>query len=266
MDFFNKLFDSINAQKIKSDAPLRIAVTRNSFHHSFWYDAINQLQNIKFIDKKNKKPVSTPSLNNWITTIKGFQKLWTTVNKAGIKCLKTRNINQDPLENFFGMIRNHNRRNINSTCSNFESSFKTLLINNFTGRYSVSSNCEEDVNGKALLSLQHFVENSIQTENTYIISNTYIIEEIADVNNNIDNNISMSPKDNELINSELTHHNDIGAKLFCMEPFNSCDICKENISTQEIEAILYRAYIICKNAMPSESFRIHVNKKFKYYY
>lgn len=127
---------------------MRVAVTESSPHFSFWYNAIIQLQNIKFIDKKNKKPVSTPSLNNWITTIKGFQKLWTTVNKAGMKYLKTRNINQDPLENFFGMIRSHNRRNTNPTCSNFESSFKTLLINNLTSKHSVGNNCEEDINKK----------------------------------------------------------------------------------------------------------------------
>ncbi|TGZ55055.1 Uncharacterized protein DBV15_12509 [Temnothorax longispinosus] len=57
LDFFNKLFDSVNGQKIKSDTPLRNAITRNSAHHSFWYDAIKELQNIKFIDKKKKTSI-----------------------------------------------------------------------------------------------------------------------------------------------------------------------------------------------------------------
>ncbi|XP_039302950.1 uncharacterized protein LOC113005700 isoform X2 [Solenopsis invicta] len=34
LDFFNKLFDSVNAHEIKSNTPLRIAVTKNSAHHS----------------------------------------------------------------------------------------------------------------------------------------------------------------------------------------------------------------------------------------
>lgn len=250
MDFFNRLFDSVNAQEIRSDTPLRVVVTRNSAHHSFWYDAIKQLQNIKFIDKRRKKPVSIPSLNNWVTTIKGFQKLWATVNKAGLKCLKTRNINQDPLENFFGMIRSHNRRNINPTCSNFESSFKTLLINNLTGKHSIGSNCEKDTSGEVLFSLRHFVENSIHTLNS---SNTDIIEEIPEIDN-----ISISLKDDEWINSGA--HKYIIDKLLYMQTFNSCHICKASIQQQKIELIIHKVYIICKNKMSSICFRTGVNK------
>lgn len=54
LDFFNKLFDSVNAREMKSETPLRTAVTRKSAHHSFWYDAIKQLKDIRFIHKRKK--------------------------------------------------------------------------------------------------------------------------------------------------------------------------------------------------------------------
>ncbi|XP_011880898.1 PREDICTED: uncharacterized protein LOC105569228, partial [Vollenhovia emeryi] len=190
LDFFNKLFDSINGLQLRSDTPLRVAVKENSKHHSFWYDAIKFLENMRFIHKTTKKPMSVPSLKHWITTIKGFQKLWATVNKAGMKYLKTRYINQDPLENFFGMIRSHNNRNINPTCANFESSFKTLLINNLTSKRTVGGNCELDSDGKALFSLQHFVESSVEMLHTS--SDTNLVDEVAEIDNT---SVSMQNKD-----------------------------------------------------------------------
>lgn len=160
MDFFNQLFDSVNGLQLRSDTPLRVAVTESSQHHSFWNNAIKFLCDMRFVNKTTKKPISTPSLIHWITTVKGFKKLWALVNELGMKCLKTRYVNQDPLENFFGVIRSHNRRNVNPTCAIFESSFKTLLVNNLTGKRTVGGNCEIDT-GEPLFSLQHFVENSV---------------------------------------------------------------------------------------------------------
>lgn len=245
--FLNKLFDSVNAHEIKSNTPLRAAVTERSAHHSFWYSAIKELTNIKFIDKKTKKRVSAPSLNNWITTIKGFQKLWATVKKAGIKYLKTRNINQDPLENFFRMVRSHNRRNINPTCTNFESSFKTLLINNLTSKHNIGNNCEEDKNKKILFSLQHFVENNIDILNT---SNIDTIEEIAEVD--------MPLKTVEGISNDF--NSKLINKLFCMQLFNNCHICKENILSQEIKSVIHTVYTLCKTKISSVCFRTRIYK------
>ena len=51
-----------------------------------------------------------------------------------MKFLKIRNINQDSLENIFGIICSHGRRNINPSCIQFCGTYKTLLINNFTGK------------------------------------------------------------------------------------------------------------------------------------
>lgn len=129
LDLFNKIFDSVNAHTLHPQTPLRIAVTKNSKHHKFWPYAIKRLSNMRYVDPKTKLPVKCiPSLKNWVFTLRGFQKIWKIVESKGIRFLKTRNINQDPLENFFGLIRSHGRRNINPSCSQFCGSYKTLLI------------------------------------------------------------------------------------------------------------------------------------------
>ena len=76
--------------------------------------------------------------------LKGFSCLWQTLKKLGFKKFSPGYVNQDTVEIFFGMIRSHNRRNINPTCVQFESSFKTLLINNLTSAKTVKGNCKDD--------------------------------------------------------------------------------------------------------------------------
>lgn len=197
----------------------------------------------------------TPSLDNWLTTIKGFRKLWIIVKKAGMKYLKTRYINQDPLENFFGMIRSHNSRNINPTCTNFESSFKTLLINNLTGKRTVGGNCKIDNDGTALFSLQNFVENSIEILHT---SNTHAVEEIAEIESN---NISISTQNENVIGTCTNNYKTVTEKLLSMQPFNSCSSCKEAILLKDTELAVTIACTICKNNMSSLCFRTHLSKK-----
>ena len=78
--------------------------------------------------KKHKNPAS---LKNSIVTIQSCQ------------CLTPKRINQDALENFFGMIRTYNFSNINPFISQFTSTFRTLLINDLSCDRSSRSNCEE---------------------------------------------------------------------------------------------------------------------------
>lgn len=203
---------------------------------------------MRFVNKITKKPISVPSLKHWITTIKGFKKIWTIVNKAGMKNLKTRYINQDPLENFFGLIRSHNRRNINPTCANFESSFKTLLINNLTGKRTIGGNCEIDNDGEALFSLQHFVENSLE-----ILHTSDIVEEIAEVN---DMSISVQNKNENTENNKI-----VIKKLLSMQFFNSCSSCNETIKLIDTELTVNIAFTTCKNKMSSVCFRTNLTKK-----
>lgn len=44
-------------------------------------------------------------INCWQVTINGILKLWNTLKMSGFKYLKTRRVNQDCIENFFGCVR-----------------------------------------------------------------------------------------------------------------------------------------------------------------
>lgn len=99
-----------------------------------------------------------PCIKNWIITLTSFKYLWLQLKKYNFKYLLPRQINQDPLECFFGSIRSHGIRNINPDCYQFICSFKTLLINNFTSLKS-ARNCELDDSTGALNNLKQFVKS-----------------------------------------------------------------------------------------------------------
>lgn len=118
LKLFNDIFDSVNGTVVKkkrlredceennihSNSSLKSVITDSSLHHKFWPEAIRELMEFDAgtSGKKQKKP---PSLKNWILTIESFQKLYETVRKYGCQTLTPKNVNQDALENFFGMIR-----------------------------------------------------------------------------------------------------------------------------------------------------------------
>ncbi|XP_036139614.1 uncharacterized protein LOC118648110 isoform X2 [Monomorium pharaonis] len=254
LDFFNKVFDSVNAHTLRPETPLRVAVTENSKHHDFWPYAIKLLSNMRYVDPKTKQPVKCiPSLKNWIFTLRGFRKIWKIANNAGMQFLKTRNINQDPLENFFGMIRSHGRRNINPSCSQFCGSFKTLLINNLTSKQSMGSNCENKNDGDLLFTLKQFVTNVSHENNTEEIEEDYIqSHQIA----------------HETIVHKSSHKNGqvyvagwIAKKILSLKQFKNCPECKQNLlatdtTCEEYAEIAYKEYVQEKPSLiyPSMSF------------
>lgn len=118
--FMDKLFDSVNGSSVTSETgkSLRCAITSKSDHLAFWNEAITVLRSVKF-KKPDGRYYVPPSINNWITTLQGFKYVWRKLNAVGFEFLCPRNLNQDPVENFFSCIRSHGVRNINPTCASF---------------------------------------------------------------------------------------------------------------------------------------------------
>lgn len=117
------VFDSVNGSSIKSKhgKPLRAAVTNKSPHLAFWTSAIKVFESMYFLNRVTGQKSIPPCVNNWIQTLRGFIYLWNNKLKKldNFKFLIPRNINQDPLECFFGKIRSHGVRNINTTSFQF---------------------------------------------------------------------------------------------------------------------------------------------------
>jgi len=258
LDFFNKVFDSVNAHTLRPETPLRVAVIKNSKHHDFWLHAIKLLSDMRYVDPKTKQPVKCiPSLKNWIFTLRGFQNIWKIVNNAGIQFLKTRNLNQDPLENFFGMIRSHGHRNTNPSCSQFCGSYKTLLINNLTSKRSMGSNCEDKNDGDLLFNLKQFVKNISHVNST----SEQMVEED-----------SVSSQNKTIIHQTSSHKNNskmyvagwIAKKILSLKQFKNCLACKQSLLTTDITSeeyihLIHREYVREKPSLtyPSMSFFKH---------
>lgn len=156
--FFDRLFDSVNGHTLKPEKPLRVAVSDDSPHFSFWKRAIKRLRRMRFVDSVDKKPLKESTiLKNWISTILGFRKLWKILKTYKFKYFKPRILNQDSLTHFFGQIRSLGERNVKPTCAEFESSFKTLLLNNLTSRCTVENNSENKTDGPLLFTLKEFI-------------------------------------------------------------------------------------------------------------
>lgn len=236
LDFFNKVFDSVNAHTMRPETPLRVAVTKNSKHHDFWPNAIKLLSDMRYVDLKTKQPVKCiPSLKNWIFTLRGFQNIWKKVNNAGIQFLRTRHINQDSLENFFGMICSHGRRNINPSCSQFSGSYKTLLINNLTSKGSMGSNCENKNDGDLLFTFKEFLKNVSQTTEQIIEEDSVESNQITC--NKIMHNISSCR------NSQVYVAGWIAKKTLSLKQFKNCSACKRSLLTTDTTCEVYRQLV-----------------------
>lgn len=129
-------------------------MTNSSPHNIFWDQALEKLRSFNFI--RNGKFFIPPSLRNLIRTIKNFKDLWKEIAVLGFPHLMPRTFNQDPLENFFGKIRQRGHRNVNPTPTDFNNYYKSLLVNHLTSAQSVGANCEDD-KAEILLSLQRLV-------------------------------------------------------------------------------------------------------------
>lgn len=163
--FMDYVFDSVNGSflQVTKGKTLKCAVRKTSGHKAFWAEAIQVFSTMEFFNS-HKAHIVPPSVKNWIHTLKAFSYLWDKCEKSKISFLCPRNLNQDPLENFFGSIRSHGIRNINPNAAAFVNSLKSLVINNFITSHSKAANCEND-NLKGLDDLKHMLTSDVAESN-----------------------------------------------------------------------------------------------------
>lgn len=221
--FGDKVFDSVNASSLAavSMEHLKNAITNKSPHVPFWYEAIKVLNTMKAI--KNGREFVPPTIKNWVKTLHGFIYLCTRIS-----FLCTRNVNQDPLIIYFGCIRSHGVRNINSTCSSFIASYKTLIINNFMASHSPGANCEDDACDGVLESLKDFI---LANKTSPDIQN-------INIENFVDPTFNLRPKTGKYIIEIETHEYIAGflAKKI-LKAVKGCKICKNGLTSSSMEEL-----------------------------
>jgi hypothetical protein len=156
--FVDKLFDSIKGSSLNptDGKVLRRAVTPKTDHVKFWDEAITVLRSVRYIS--DNKQLIPPTITNWVLSLRNLNMIWRKLQGYGFQFLCTRNLNQDPLENFFSCVRSHGVRNVNQSCNSFRATFKTLIVNNFLTSHSPHANCEEDETEGVLSGLQTFLD------------------------------------------------------------------------------------------------------------
>ncbi|KAG8239809.1 hypothetical protein J437_LFUL018704 [Ladona fulva] len=97
-----------------------------------------------------------PSHKGWLQTLRGVTLLWNNLKISNVSSLQLRWLNQDSLENLFGMIRHNCGSNRNPTAMQFIAALKTSLLNGLVVRDLQHGNCEVDECG-FLFNMREFI-------------------------------------------------------------------------------------------------------------
>ena len=130
----------------------------------FWDAAIKLLQSVKFFGRK--KQFVLPTVTNWILSPRNLKILRVYLQSEGIPFLLTRNVNQDAFKNFFSCTRNQGAHNVNPSCNNFTTSFKTSILKNFMSTHSAGANYEKHKSDGALQRLKILLDVLLSGNNT----------------------------------------------------------------------------------------------------
>ncbi|KAF2890652.1 hypothetical protein ILUMI_15521 [Ignelater luminosus] len=158
VETIDKLLDSLNGFGFDSSKEFYRALSENSPHLAFWSNMLVQLSQWKLITRDAGKDVTKQYafIEGWQITIRSIIDIWNRLKQEGFKYLSLRSVNQDPLENLFGLVRQRGVRNTNPTCHQFIAALKTSVVNNLSN-ISTNDNCEND-NCSPLSNLTSFLE------------------------------------------------------------------------------------------------------------
>ncbi|XP_030746849.1 uncharacterized protein LOC115875516 [Sitophilus oryzae] len=161
----DRLFDSFNGRTPQPEMgkPYRRCLSNKSPHRALWNNLKPKIRSWEFISVSDgKRKSKMPFKSGWLTTIDATCQLWEICRELGFKFLRTRSLNQDPLENLFASIRNLGAQNTTPNPYQLISCFKTSILNNLITP-TCNRNCEKDEAG-ILDNLQDFLQSD--TNNT----------------------------------------------------------------------------------------------------
>jgi hypothetical protein len=130
---FDSLFDSVNSSTLHSPKDLKRAFTEKSNHI-----------NLKVHNGDTEVTGRIKCLKGWLVTLNAILLIWDDLKQNhNCKFLYTRRLNTDPLENFFGTIRQQGGNSDNPTPTQFTRAFRKLLFSSLLT--STTGNCAEDL-------------------------------------------------------------------------------------------------------------------------
>lgn len=94
-------------------------------------------------------------------TIESYQGLFEQLSRLGFDNFIGKRVNQDCLENYFGLARSMGDQNTSPTCEQFDGVFRTLLINNVTNVQLLGSNYSKEEQVEPYLELENLLNQSL---------------------------------------------------------------------------------------------------------
>nr|CAI5848512.1 unnamed protein product [Callosobruchus analis] len=141
----------------------------SQFQTKFLNDALQTLLEMKIFDKNGKEITKRVKFTKcWAVTIQALLKLWEQLSKGSFKYLKTRRINTDCIENFFGSVRQQSGNNFNPTPIQFQNAFRKLFCTSCF--HTDQMNCQEDLDQLLLINFNtaNVAENIFNEEHQSI--------------------------------------------------------------------------------------------------
>ena len=167
LKFLDELFDGSNGRSkrdtFKHDRPDVTAGpdpnSSASSHHDMWLKQINELKKWVFIRKSDNSHHRPPCIQGYIDNLHGLGRIWKILHeKYGFEKMILRHLNQDPLENYFGLIRQTCGSNTDPTVPQFFAGVKTCLVQQVAaGR---DTNCTADEEADVLADLEVLIEEA----------------------------------------------------------------------------------------------------------
>ena len=141
----NNLWDSINNSCRRSGNQYKCAMTDTSYHSEYYKKMIEWFDKLKVIDSKGKDVTKQiKCITGWKISLSAINQLWYHLrDNYNFQFLLTRRLNQDPLENFFSVIRHKGGSCDNPTPSLFCKLFRQIFSMELM-TVSDSANCEAD--------------------------------------------------------------------------------------------------------------------------
>ena len=121
-------FDSMNSSTLNTKNRYKHGITKNTIHADFIDKMINWFGQLKITNNKNKTVTGTiKCIKGWQISLQAVSQLRQHLQSdSSFSFLFTRQLNQDPLENFFSLIRQKGWFNDNPTPMMFSKLFCNL--------------------------------------------------------------------------------------------------------------------------------------------
>ena len=138
----DQLFDIFNSMTLKSIKRWRRAFCGKDEQITFLREIADWIRSWDFVNSKS----TIFCQEGWILSIYCLLGLWEDMkNNYGFKFILTSRLNQDPIENFFSVIRRNKGDNMdNPNAKQFCEAFRSAMYNNMT-RPSKHANCIDDL-------------------------------------------------------------------------------------------------------------------------